>query len=262
MIINNINPVLFDFEGLEIRYYGIMFAIGVSLYYVITAWIFKRNKYPNKDFENLILFLFAGLIIGARLGHIVFYNLDYFLANPIEIIKFWHGGLSSHGAAIGLFSAYFAFCFFYKIKFTKYADAISVAMPLTAGFVRIGNFFNSEIVGKPTNLPWSVVFKRLDEDFARHPSQIYEAILAWSIFFILIWIYVKHPKNKPRLFFMFLFILLYFATRFIVEFVKEYPVWGFFNLTTGQYLSIIPIAIALTWLVWFFPASKNMSQIK
>ncbi|OIP81850.1 prolipoprotein diacylglyceryl transferase [Candidatus Peregrinibacteria bacterium CG22_combo_CG10-13_8_21_14_all_44_10] len=248
MLINNIDPVFLALGPVEIRYYGVMFALGALLYYFITELLFKREKLPQKDFDTILVFLFFGLLLGARFGHIVFYNLDYFMANPSEIIKIWHGGLASHGAAIGLLIAYSAFCFWKKVEFSKYADILVIAMPLVAGFVRIGNFFNSEIVGRPTDLPWGVVFERLGEDFTRHPSQIYEALLAWGVFGILITLYLK-MKKRPPYFLLFAFVGLYFTTRFLVEFVKEYPTWGVLNLTTGQYLSIIPALLAAVYIV-------------
>jgi len=256
MFIQNIDPVLIEFGPIEIRYYGVLFALGALLYYFLTEWIFKREKFPAKDFDTLSIFLFLGLIIGARFGHIVFYDLDYFMAHPSEIVKVWHGGLASHGAAIGLLIAYSAFCFWKKIKFSKYIDALVIAMPLVAGFVRIGNFFNSEIVGRETDLPWGVVFKRLGENFTRHPSQLYEAALAWSIFGIMYYIYLKGKKHQPY-FFLFMFVGLYFTTRFLVEFVKEYPTWGPFDLTTGQYLSIIPILLAVSYYLFQFYKRKK-----
>ncbi len=237
MFIHNIDPVLLELGPLEIRYYGVLFALGALLYYFLTEWIFKREKFKQKDFDLLTVFLFFGLIIGARLGHVIFYNLDYFWAHPAEIVQVWHGGLSSHGAAIGLLVAYSSFCLWRKTSFSKYADALVIAMPLVAGFVRMGNFFNSEIVGRETDLPWGVVFERLGEDFARHPSQVYEALLAWAIFGLMFGLYLKGKKRRP-MFFLFLFSGAYFTTRFLVEFVKEYPEWGFLGLTTGQYLSL------------------------
>ncbi len=249
MLTHNIDPVLFDLGPVEIRYYGVMFALGALLYYLITEWIFRREKFKVKDFELVAVFLFFGLVIGARLGHVFFYNVSYFLENPVEILKVWKGGLSSHGAAIGVFLAYLVFCWVKKVKFAKYADALVIVMPLVAGFVRMGNFFNSEIVGRETDLPWGVVFERLGEDFARHPSQIYEALLAWGMFGLMIFLYLKGKKRQP-MFYLFLFMGLYFVTRFGVEFVKEYPLIGPLNLTMGQYLSILPILLALGYFCY------------
>ncbi len=253
MFNHNINPTLLDLGPLEIRYYGLLFAVGVVAYYLITAWIFKREKFPVKDFDDLVLYLFVGLILGARFGHIVFYNLDYYLANPADVVKVWEGGLSSHGAAVGLFAMYLIFCWVKKVPFAKYMNAIVIGMPLVAGFVRVGNFFNSEIVGRPTDLSFGVVFERLGEDFARHPSQIYEALLAWAIFGVMMFLYLKKKKVN----YLMIFVVSYFVTRFLVEFVKEYPLLEPIGLTMGQYLSIGAILVALISSLIFKKCRKN-----
>ena len=245
MFTHNISPVLFEVGPLEVRYYGVLFAFGVLLAYLITMRLWKKAHFSMKHFDSLVIYLFVGMIAGARLGHIVFYNFNYYWQNPSQIIKIWEGGLASHGAAIGLFVAYLIFCWVKNVKFSKYVDIGVIAMPLVAGFVRVGNFFNSEIVGRETDLPWGVVFQQNGEDFARHPSQIYEALIAWAIFVVMIFMYRK--KRRPY-FFLFLFMGLYFASRILVEFVKEYPTYS--GLTMGQWLSVLPMLIACGWFLY------------
>jgi len=239
MLTWNIDPVLLELGPLEIRYYGVFFALGLFLAYSLARHICKRQKLSSETLDNLALYLIIGLVIGARLGHIVFYELDYYLANPSQIIQIWNGGLASHGAAIGVFLAYALFLWRNKkVNFWDYADAISIVTTLPIIFVRLGNFFNSEIVGRPTDLPWAVTFPRVDE-IPRHPSQLYESLLGLLILAILYPLWRKfHKKVKPG-FFAGLFLILYFSTRFLVEFVKEYPLHpAALNLTTGQLLSI------------------------
>lgn len=271
IFINNLDPVLFEYGALSVRWYGLLFAIGILLNYLILQWVFRREKFRTEDLDSLVLYLFFGLLIGARLGHILFYNFAFFMANPMEILKVWNGGLASHGAAIGLFLAYSLWAWMrgragdgLKKTFVKYADTIVLPMPLTAAFVRVGNFFNSEIVGVATGKAgqasgangeaesFGVIFQRLGEDFARHPAQLYEGAASLLIFFVLIFIYKKYGKKLPQLFLFFFYIFWYFVARFIVEFYKDQAFLADvnFGLTRGQWLSLLPIAIAAGYFIW------------
>jgi len=266
IFINDINPILFEYGPLSIRWYGLFFAIGLVLNYLILRWIFNREKLPATHLDSLALYLFVGLVVGARLGHIIFYNLGYFSAHPFEILQIWNGGLSSHGATIGLVVALLLWAKIYKVKFYKYADFLAIPMPLTAMFVRIGNFFNSEIVGLPTNSNFGVVFKKLGEDFPRYPSQLFEAAALLIVFVVLMWLYLKGKKKDsalapqngsraqnyyPPLFLTFVFIFLYFSARFILEYWKDLHVLPEgFPLSMGQVLSILPILVSVGYFVW------------
>ncbi len=193
------------------------------------------------------------MVVGARLGHIVFYDLAYYMANPLDIFMIWEGGLASHGAAIGVFVAYLLWIWVHKKKFSLYSDLIVIGFPVAAGFVRIGNFFNSEIVGRPTNGSWGVVFERLREDFPRHPSQLYEAGLSFAIFAVLLVVYLKCFKKLPPLFILFLYVGLYFITRFFVEFWKARHVLDYeIPLSMGQWLSILPVLIAIGYFIYVY----------
>lgn len=245
---NNLDPILFAVGGAEVRWYGLFFALGLIGMYLLTVWIFKREKIELKVLDSLGLYLFMGLIVGARLGHVLFYNFEYFSAHLIDIFKVWNGGLSSHGAAIGVFLAYLLWLFIKKEKFGKYADLMIVGMSLVAICVRIGNYFNSEIIGKATEGGWGVVFEKLGEDFPRHPSQLYEAALSLGIFIVLFVVYKKWYKKLPKLFLFFLYVTLYFVTRFFVEFYKERHILpDEFPLSMGQILSVLPLAIGLLY---------------
>lgn len=256
---NDFSPVLVSLGPVEIRWYGLLFAAGIMFAYFLLLWLFKKHKHPVEHLDSLAVYLFFGLLIGARLGHVFFYNADYFLSNPVEILKVWEGGLASHGAAIGLFLATLIWAKVYKVKFSKYADLLVLPMPLTGAFVRIGNFFNSELVGKPTDGEWGVVFARLGEDFPRHPVQLYEAGMGILIFVILFVVYKKYYHKAKPLFFVFLYLLLYFSGRFIAEFWKEQH--GItpdgLPLATGQILSILPVVLAVIYFVGFYPRMKK-----
>jgi phosphatidylglycerol:prolipoprotein diacylglycerol transferase len=244
----NIDPIFLELGPLEIRYYGLFFSLSLFFAYLLSRHFFKRKKWDLEKLDVLALYLVLGAIIGARLGHIVFYELDFYLAQPSRILQIWKGGLASHGAAIGVLTGYILFLWKHERKkftkkkfketFFKYADPIVITIALPAAMVRLGNFFNSEIVGRPTDGPFGVVFERVD-DLARFPSQLFEFAIGAVILAILWPLWEKtHKQRKPGFFFG-LFTLLYFSLRFSVEFFKEYPLHeNFFNLTTGQILSL------------------------
>jgi prolipoprotein diacylglyceryl transferase len=249
MFIWNLNPILIDLGPLEIRYYGVFFALALSLAYYIGRDMVHRKGLSAETFDSLTIYLIVGLILGARAGHIIFYELTYYAANPWQILKIWQGGLSSHGATIGVITAYAIFLWRHrKSRFFDFADIIVIVTCIPAAFVRLGNFCNSELVGRPTpdGLPWATVFQHVDS-VPRHPSQIYEFLMAAVIFAILYPLWRKkhgHGRSQiPSRVFAGLFLVLYFSARFSVEFFKDFPLHaGFFNLTTGQILSLPFIA--------------------
>lgn len=249
---NNISPVLFEIGWFELRWYGILFVVGLVGAYLVVLHFWKKNNYPVKDLDSLVLYLFVGLVVGARLGHVFFYNAAYFLNNPVEILKIWEGGLSSHGGAIGVFLMYWLWTKIHRVSFFKYPDVIVLGIPLLAGFVRLGNFFNSEILGTRAE-NFGVIFTRLGENFPRHPVQLYSMLIDWTIFIALILVYKKYSTKAPRLFFMFLFILLLFSGRFIVEFWKDLqgPLESL-PITMGQLLSVPWILIAAGYFIFFY----------
>lgn len=242
---NNLSPILFEAGPLQIHWYGLMYAIGLTSAYLLVFSYFKKRKYPLKDLDSLAIYLFVGMLVGARLGHVFFYEAAYYLEHPLNILKVWNGGLASHGGAIGVFVAYLIWMKIYKVKFSKYPDLIVLAVPLLAGFIRVGNFFNSEIVGTPTNGNWGVIFARLGENFPRHPVQLYAALMDWLIFVLMIVLYNKYHKKVPKLFFMFFFMLIFFIGRFTLEFWKDLhgPIESL-PISMGQLLSIVPILIS------------------
>lgn len=235
----NIDPVLLHVGPLEIRYYGVLFATALLLAYELARRLCRERHLSLELLDSLAVYLVIGLIVGARLGHIVFYDLSYYLAHPVEILAVWKGGLASHGAAIGLLIAYGLFLWRHpKIKFFDFADPIVVVACIPVSFIRLGNFFNSELYGRATQVPWAVTFSRVDE-IARHPSQLYEFGMGMVLFAIMLALWHSRHKTAKAGFFFGVFFTLYFAMRFAVEFFKDFPLHeGFFNLTTGQILSL------------------------
>lgn len=268
MITHAIDPILVEFGPFTIRYYGLLLAGGLAVYLLVTRWIFQRESLSVDKLYNIAFYMVLGLIIGARLGFILFYSFGYYWANPEDIYKIWEGGLSSHGATIGLLVAYLLFYWREKkrnpdFKSYKYLDLLVIAMPIVAAFVRMGNFINSEIVGRITDLPWGVVFTLTGDTAARHPVQLYECLTALLIFVVLLTVYLLWYKKLAPYFMTALFVLIYFSTRFILEFFKEFQVVGVDSpLTMGQILSILPVILALGYFIFILARIDQSSKLK
>lgn len=258
----NIDPVLFTLGPLEIRYYGVFFALALFAAYSLARFLVQKRGLSLENLDSLTVYLVLGLIIGARLGHILFYELDYYLSNPVQILKVWEGGLASHGAAIGTLIAYGLFLWRHKgVKFFDYADLIVVVACIPVSLVRLGNFFNSELLGRETDVPWAVVFERVDS-VARHPSQLYEFGMGLILFAILLPLWLKTYKTAKPGFFFGLFFTLYFAMRFTVEFFKDFPLHeNFFSLTTGQMLSL-PFFILGVSILTYSGFARRKAKVK
>jgi phosphatidylglycerol:prolipoprotein diacylglycerol transferase len=245
MIKWNVNPEIFSIGPFHIRWYGLLFATAFIIGYEIIRRIYQAEDKKEKDLNDLLWYMILGTIIGARLGHCLFYNPKFYLSHPIEILLIWKGGLASHGAGIGILLAIWLFS---KRKpdqsFLWVMDRIVITVALAGAFIRTGNLFNSEIIGKPTNLPWSFVFERVD-DIPRHPTQIYEALAYLIIFFILFWLYKKYGAKLNDGYLFGLFLILVFTFRFFVEFLKapQEPWEQALPLDMGQLLSI-PFVLA------------------
>jgi len=247
---NNIDPVLANFSVFSIRWYGLLLAFGVSL---AALNIVKRSSkyFINKEKAlDLCLYLIIGGLIGARLGEVIFYEPSFYFSHPLEIFFINHGGLSSHGMALGLIISYFIFTKINKLDWKVVADLIVPAIPLLAFFIRIGNFTNSEIMGRVTTLPWGVIYPRAESlSLLRHPIQLYEAGALLVIFFVMYFL-EKIYLNKWKPFTLAnTFILIYFGSRFFLEFFKaEYSTA--FGITMGQILSIPFIIFSLGYIFW------------
>ncbi len=244
MFVHNIDPVIFSIGPVSIRYYGLIYALGFILAYIFLKNASKRKELAIKedDADTLIIYLMIGVVLGARLFEILFYNPSYYFSNPTEIIALWHGGLSFHGGLFGGFAATLIFCRKRRIELLPIADLIALPAVLALAFGRIANFINGELYGTPSNLPWAVKFPGTDE--FRHPSQLYEALKNFVIFFVLL--IVRKPTLKKGYTFG-LFLLMYGVIRFFIEFVKE-PEMMIGALTMGQILSIPTVIIGI-WLM-------------
>ena len=246
------NPIAFSFGPLHVFWYGILFASAILLGLEFMKWAFKLEGKDESVIEPLFLYTVVGIVIGARLGHVLFYDPAFYFAHPLKIIAVWEGGLASHGGGLGALIALYFGCKKYKMDFLWLIDRLIVPTALFGFLVRMGNFMNSEIVGIPTDVSWAVVFTKVDM-LPRHPAQLYEAFSYLAIFFLLLGIYkFSKAKIQPGLLFG-VFLTLIFTARFLVEFVKvkqaDYDT-SFLHMSTGQALSIPFIIVGLGFIFW------------
>ena len=231
----NPDTIIFSIGPLAVRWYSTCWLVGLLLAYFIVKYLFRQQKLPDEKFEPLFLYCFIGILVGARLGHCLFYEPGYFLTSwnhfiemllPIrqDVYGNWHftgyEGLASHGGTIGIILALLLYSKNLKVGMWTILDIISISVPVTACFIRLGNLMNSEIIGKPTDVPWAFVFEKIDM-LPRHPGQLYEAIAYACFFFVLWYFYKKKPSLVGTSFFFGLDIFLIFTFRFFIEYTKE-----------------------------------------
>ena len=241
MFINNFDPVALEIFSLEIRWYSIAYIFGILLGWILCKKIFISDEKLKEKFDDYISYLVLGIIIGGRLGYVLFYNFDYYLFNIIDIFKIWQGGMSFHGALIGII----IFSYFFAKKNNQntfqYLDVVSIVAPVGIFFGRLANFVNSELYGIETNLPWAVKFIQIDS-LNRHPSQLYEAFFEGIILFLILIFFRKKGFMKIPGLISGSFLIFYSFFRFLIEFLRvpdEQLGYLIFDLTMGQIMSII-----------------------
>ena len=251
----------FHLFGFSVRWYSLCWLIGLVLAYFIVQRLYKQQKIKDEYFDPLFLYCFFGILLGARLGHCLFYQPEYYLTSfkhfvemivPIHFLlgggwKFvGYEGLASHGGTIGLIVALYLYYRRTRLNLWQVLDNIAIATPITACFIRLGNLMNSEIIGKVTDVPWAFIFERVDK-MPRHPGQLYEAIAYFVFFFVGLWLYRKHPQRVGTGFFFGLCLTLIFTFRFFIEYTKDIQVdfESGMLLNMGQILSIPFIAIGI-----------------
>ena len=244
-----LGPVLF-------RWYGLLFAGGFIIGYFMMYAMFKRAKYNTDDLDRMLIYIFLGTLIGARLAHCLIYEPDFYRSNPLEILYIWKGGLASHGGTLGVVLAFFIFIKrSKKYSFFEIADMLTVPIALVCTFIRIGNFMNSEILGKPTYGDFGVIFARLGEDFPRYPAQLFEAGAYFATFIILTILYFVWQR-RPRGFMLGLLLFLIYTARFFIEPFKEEQAdySTHMALNVGQLLSIPFIigALLIMLISWLY----------
>jgi len=267
----NVSPILVQFtETFALRWYGILFSLAYLISYYILVKGFEKEGKSIEILEKITLAAIIGGIVGARLGHCMFYEPLRYIHNPIKILYIWEGGLASHGGGIGILLTFWFISRKYALSFITILSRAMLCVPLGGALIRIGNLFNSEIYGYPTNAPWGFIFNNsidvqagIEEAIPRHPTQIYEAILYLLVFIILQWYYWKQIKNKAAIsdyFIVGVFLIGIFLSRFVIEFFKQNQV-SFENdmvLNMGQILSLPFILFGIYALYKHFKQNQEI----
>lgn len=299
MILNyitwNVDPVLFHLGSLQVRWYGLLWALGFLFGYFIMKRIYQREKMAEDALDKLLIYMLVSTIVGARLGHCLFYEPDYYLSNPLKIFAVWEGGLASHGGAIGILMGLWLYVRNYNkskkekndlqhINYIWILDRIVVAVCLVGALIRVGNVINHEIYGTPTSLPWGFVFLRGAEQFCGtvdnytacnawdapcppsewlpcHPTGLYEAFFCLVAMGILLWMYYKRDLGHKQPGLMFgTFLVIIFGSRICIEFLKNVQVEFERNMVfdMGQWLSVPFVLIGIGMIVWSFVNRKKL----
>lgn len=257
----NVEPTIFKLGFLQLRWYGLLFVGSFILGLIIMKKIFIKEGKDASSLDNLLIYALVGAIIGARLVHCLFYEPGYYLNHPLEILYVWKGGLASHGGMIGVIVGVYLYTKQNKLPFFWLLARMAIPGALTAAFVRFGNLFNSEILGKPSELSWAIVFEKVDS-IPRHPVQLYEAFSYLIIFAILIVVYRKISPSFSTKLLPGLFLTLIFSVRFLLEYTKtEQATYSpSIPLTVGQMLSTPFIIFGVIWCIWAYKSSKRGSK--
>lgn len=293
----NVDPVLFSIGNLSVRWYGLLWALGFLIGYFIMQRIYRREKMTDDSLDKLLIYMLVFTIVGARLGHCLFYEPDYYLSHPLKMLAVWEGGLASHGGAIGILIGLWFYVRNYnkskkekdnlqQINYIWILDRVVVAVCLVGALIRVGNVMNHEIYGTPTSLPWGFVFLRGSEQFCGtvdnytacnawdapcppsewlpcHPTGLYEAFFCFVAMGILLWMYYKRDLGHKQPGLMFgTFLIIIFGSRIGIEFLKNVQVDFERNMTfdMGQWLSVPFVLIGIGMIVWSFVHRKKVEE--
>jgi phosphatidylglycerol:prolipoprotein diacylglycerol transferase len=266
-LVDNLNPVLLHLGTLQIRWYGMMYALSFIIGYYLICYLAPKRGVPlgGDGVAELIVYLVAGVLLGGRLGYVLFYNLPYYLEHPVQIVAVWDGGMSFHGGLIGVTVGGLLFSRKSRIPFWSLTELVVPVAPMGLFLGRIGNFINGELWGRPSNVPWAMIFPRAPLVHGvmvpRHPSQLYEAILEGLVLFTILWVLARKPRPKGLL--LGTFLTFYGLFRSFVEFFRQPdPQLGYIGgfITMGQILSIPMVLIGIGLIVWAVRRSRSSSE--
>jgi phosphatidylglycerol:prolipoprotein diacylglycerol transferase len=260
IVFGNISPVAISFGGFDVRWYALSYIFSALIAFMYIKYLNKKSLLINGDnskifFDDLLFYTLLGIILGGRIGYILFYGYDYYSNNFLKIFHIWEGGMSYHGGLLGVIFATHLFCKKYNVKFFQITDMLATAMPIGLFFGRIANFVNAELYGKITNVPWGVIFP--NEILPRHPSQLYEAFLEGLLLFIILLILWNKHYYKVRGFISGFALFLYGLFRFVVEFVRQGEIYFFDVISMGQVLCLIMVIAGGCIIYW---SRKNLNQ--
>lgn len=251
------DPVAFTLGPLTVRWYGLMYVVGIILGWKIATWLLKNysNSVQVKDFDDSILYFIIGMVVGGRLGHVLFYDLGMLIRDPLEIFKTWHGGMSFHGGILGVMIGLYIFSVRRKIPYLSLLDVYAVVAPVGLFFGRIGNFINGELWGRVTDVPWAVINIYPDQ-LPRHPSQLYEAFAEGIVLLLITTLFWKrsdwrcYPGRISGI-----FAIGYALARCICELYRVPDGYAFGSMTLGQLLTIPLIGIG--WFLLRRPVERQ-----
>ena len=259
MFINNFDPVAIQIFSVEIRWYSLAYIVGILLGWILSKKIFISDPKLRETFDDYITYVILGIIIGGRLGYVIFYNLDYYSNNFFDVFKIWQGGMSFHGGLVGIIIVSILFAKKNNQNSFEYLDLVSLVAPIGIFFGRVANFINSELYGIETSLPWAIKFTQIDNLY-RHPSQLYEAFFEGFILFIILIYFRKKGFMKTPGFISGLFLIFYSIFRFFIEFLRvpdEQLGYLFLNLTMGQMMSFVFLLIGSYLVVVKYEKKKE-----
>ncbi len=253
----NVSPEIFSLGPFSIRYYGLLFAGGFMISFYMVQKFYKDAGLDPVEVDKLTIYTVIGAVLGARFGHVFFYESDYYLQNPSEILKVWHGGLASHGGVIGIVISTWLYSRKYKRPYLWVLDRLVVPSALTGSLIRLGNLMNSEIYGHETSLPWGFVFLQNGETVPKHPTQIYESLAYLIIFVFLYYLYKRNGGKIHRGMLVGWFLVTIFGFRFFIELIKNNQVAKEASMTfnIGQWLSI-PLIVFGAILLFYSKKQK------
>jgi len=258
----NIDPVLLSIGPISIRWYGLMYLLG----FLFATWLANRRAdkknsgWTRQNVSDLLFSGFVGVVIGGRLGYVLFYGFDYFLQDPLYLFKIWTGGMSFHGGLLGVITAMYLYAKKNGRTFFSVADFVAPLVPFGLGLGRLGNFLNGELWGRVTDVPWAIIFPDAGP-YPRHPSQLYELFLEGFVLFIVINVFIR--KSRPAGSVSGMFLIGYGIVRIFAEFFREPDIQlGFFagGITMGQILSIPMIVVGVLLLIWAYKAKTNVAK--
>ena len=251
----NFDPIAFQIGPLAVRWYGLMYLLAFAFVLGLGRWRIARGltRVTARDLDDLLFFCMLGTIVGGRLGYVLFYKASHYLAHPLDLLKVWEGGMSFHGGLIGVILAMAYFAWRRGFTFWQIADFGAPLVPTGLAAGRLGNFINGELWGRPTDVPWGMVFPQARDGLVRHPSQLYEVGTEGVLLFVLVWWFARKPRPDGAV--SGVFLIGYGVARFCVEFTREPDDFlGLLamNLSMGQWLSIPMVLAGIAVLVWSY----------